>query len=149
MACTERLAQALRRLGYRVTPQRAVILEIIAHRGGHQSAQEVYAEAIRRLPGLNLVTVYRTLETLHQAGMVDVFSVGTGVDRFALREEGNPHGHLVCRACGRVLEFPIEELQRMTVQLRNDHGFVVEPSHLTLRGVCKECATSLGRIHGR
>ena len=139
MACNDRLARELRSKGFRVTPQRAVILEIVAHRRGHQSAMDVYREARTRLPGLNLVTVYRTLETLQQAGMLDLFAVAGGVDRFALREAANPHGHLVCRGCGEVREFPAEDVARFASRLTRRHGFHVETSHLTLQGLCPEC----------
>ena len=104
MSCGERLVAELRSRKRRVTPQRAVILETIAHMGGHRSVQEVYSQARDRLPGLNLATIYRTLETLHEAGMVDLFHSGAGPTLFALRDPDAPHGHLVCIECQHVLD---------------------------------------------
>jgi Fe2+ or Zn2+ uptake regulation protein len=63
MSCGQRLTHELRAAGYRVTPQRLVILESVAHARVNTSAQQVFAEARRRLPGLDPATVYRTLQT--------------------------------------------------------------------------------------
>ena len=84
MSCGERLANELRSKGHRVTPQRAVILETIAHKNGHLCAQDIYTDARRKLPGLNLATVYRTVEVLHEAEMVDLFNDGSNPALFAM-----------------------------------------------------------------
>ena len=104
MSCGERLAIELRSKGYRVTPQRAVILETIAHKNGHLCAQDIYIDARRKLPGLNLATVYRTVEVLHEAEMVDLFNDGSNPALFAMRDPHHPHGHLVCRQCHAVFD---------------------------------------------
>jgi Fur family ferric uptake transcriptional regulator len=142
MACSDRLARDLRSKGFRVTPQRAVILEVIAHRGGHQSAKDVYRAARKRLPGLNPVTVYRTLESLQRAGVLDLFSVAGEVDRFALRERGNPHAHLVCSRCGTVVEVTLAIAEGLVRTVSREHGFALETSHLTLTGLCRNCRLS-------
>jgi Fur family ferric uptake transcriptional regulator len=140
MSCGERLAGELRRRGYRVTPQRAVILETVAHMEGHPSVQQVHQVACARLPGLNLATVYRTFDVLQKAGLVDYFSTGAGLDRYALRDPDHPHGHLVCRACGEVLEFDPQLTNRLEAALIRKHGFQLDPSHITLTGLCAACA---------
>jgi Fur family ferric uptake transcriptional regulator len=140
MSCGERLIQVLRKRGFRVTSQRAVILEIIAHNGDHLSVQEVYLEAKERLPGLNLATVYRTLETLHEAGVIDLLNFGMTPARFSLRDPYNPHGHLVCRECGQISEIDTDLIARISGEVEQKVGFYVEPNHLTLSGLCDECA---------
>ncbi|MCJ7568855.1 MAG: transcriptional repressor, partial [Anaerolineales bacterium] len=76
MSCGKRLAEQLRERGYRVTAQRTIILETIAHMKAHNSAQQVYEGARQRLPGLNLATVYRTVESLHEAGLINMLLAG-------------------------------------------------------------------------
>ncbi len=142
MSCGERLAKELRRKGFRVTPQRGVILETIAHMGGHRSVQEVYSEARDRLPGLNIATIYRTLETLHRAGMVDLFDAGSGPALFELRDPSTAHGHLVCSECERVLDIDSELIARLVEEVEREAGFFIDPHHLTLLGICGECAES-------
>jgi Fur family ferric uptake transcriptional regulator len=139
MSCGEKLAEEIRKMGFRVTPQRGVILETIAHMGGHLSVPEVFIEARDRLPGLNITTIYRTLETLHRAGMVDLFHSGSGPTRFALRDPDVPHGHLVCSECERVLDIDESLITRLAEVVDRRTGFSIDPHHLTLLGVCEDC----------
>jgi Fe2+ or Zn2+ uptake regulation protein len=139
MSCGERLAAELRKHGFRVTPQRAVILETIAHRGGHLTVQEVYAEARQRLPGLNIATIYRTVESLHHAGMVDLFSTTSHATMFELRDPANPHGHLICTICERVIEMELGLIQELGHIVASETEFELDAHHLTLFGVCARC----------
>jgi Fur family ferric uptake transcriptional regulator len=135
-----RLQARLRQAGYRLTPQRALILDTIARSPGHPSAGEIYRRSRNRLPGLNLVTVYRTLQTLHGAGLVDMLSAGTATVRFSLRDMDHRHQHLVCRRCQRELELRSDLVERLARQVRREHGFRMEVDHLTLCGLCRDCA---------
>ena len=139
MACGDKLASELRQRGFRVTPQRGVILETIAHNQGHQSVQEVYAQAGKRLPGLNIATVYRTLEMLHRAGLVDLLSTKAYIVRFSLHDPQHPHYHLICRNCDKVLELAPDLIDELANALKRDHGFLLDSSHLTLTGICRAC----------
>ncbi len=139
MSCGERLVQEMKRRGQRVTPQRAVILETIAHMDRHASAQEVYQAARRRLPGLHLTTVYRALEDLQQVGLVDPFAAGSGVATFALRHDDHPHGHLVCQRCGCTTDFDPQLAEEFAQQIAAAHDFEINLNHLTLRGLCPKC----------
>jgi Fur family ferric uptake transcriptional regulator len=139
MGCGEKLADQIRKRGFRVTPQRGVILETIAHMGGHLSVPEVFSEARDRLPGLNITTIYRTLETLHRAGMVDLFYSGSGPTRFALRDPDASHGHLVCTECQKIFDIDESLITRVAVEVDRSTGFSIDPHHLTLLGVCDDC----------
>ena len=140
MSCGERLVAELRSRKRRVTPQRAVIMETIAHMQGHLSPSEVHQVARERLPGLNLATVYRTLDTLHQDGLLDTFQLEPGQVRYALRELDHLHGHLVCSECGAVLDFDPAEVETLRSEIEARHGFRMALEHLTLRGRCETCA---------
>jgi Fur family ferric uptake transcriptional regulator len=139
MSCGERLKMDLHKAGYRVTPQRAVILETIAHMEGHHSAQEVYEMAQARLPGLNIATVYRTLDTLHHAGFIDLFPNSPDAMLFAFHDDSNIHCHLHCLHCGRVLEVGIESFRPLAAEIEQDTKFKINLSHITLRGTCSDC----------
>lgn len=145
MSCGEKLAEEIRKRGFRVTPQRGVILETIAHMGGHLSVPELFSEARDRLPGLNITTIYRTLETLHRAGMVDLFYSGSGPTRFALRDPEAPHGHLVCSECEHVLDIDESLIARLAEEVVGKTGFSIDPHHLTLLGLCEDCAEAKRR----
>ncbi|OGO14540.1 MAG: hypothetical protein A2Y93_00130 [Chloroflexi bacterium RBG_13_68_17] len=139
MSCGSQLTERLRRSGFRVTPQRNVILETIAHMGDHLAAQEVFDRARRRLPGLNLATVYRTLDSLHRAGLLDLLTSDGQPVRYSLHDVADAHSHLVCRSCGRVLEVAAAAFDRLARSLKREHGFAADTAHLTLHGLCQEC----------
>jgi Fe2+ or Zn2+ uptake regulation protein len=142
MSCGDRLLEAMRANGLRVTPQRSVILETVSHLGGHPTATEVFDQAARRLPGLNVATVYRTLEALRLAGLVDGMDDG-GPARFSLRDLDHPHHHLVCSVCGSVAELDPEPVLGFATQIRRRNGFRLQTDHLTLPGRCRRCAGRL------
>ena len=140
MTCSERLLKEMRRRGVRVTPQRSVILETVSHLGGHPTALEVYRAASRRLPGLNQATVYRALEALREAGLVDGMDGAGGPDRFAVRDGDHPHHHLVCTNCGAEDELAPGWIEAMARRLRQRTGFRLHAQHLTFPGLCRACA---------
>ncbi len=140
MTRSERLRQEMRLHGLRVTPQRAVILETVSHLGGHPTATEVYREAARRLPGLNPATVYRTLDSLRAAGIVDGMGGPGSQSRFSLRDLSHPHHHLVCIDCGGELEIDPSWITGLARQVRRRKGFRLHTHHLTLTGLCRDCS---------
>ncbi|HET7012092.1 MAG TPA: Fur family transcriptional regulator [Anaerolineales bacterium] len=140
MSCSERLRSEMRRRGLRLTPQRSVILETLAHLEGHPTALEVYQGAAPRLPGLNLATVYRNLEALQQAGLIDSMEAGGANVRFALRDREHLHHHLVCSECGGEWEVDAEAVRGLAASLQRKHGFHLRTDHLTLVGRCRSCA---------
>jgi Fe2+ or Zn2+ uptake regulation protein len=142
MSCGDGLLEAMRARGLRVTPQRGVILETVSHLGGHPTATEVFDQAVRRLPGLNVATVYRTLEALRLAGLVDGMDDG-GPARFSLRDLDHPHHHLVCSVCGSVAELDPEPVLGFAAQIRRRNGFRLQTDHLALPGQCRKCAGRL------
>lgn len=142
MACGQKLSEEMRERGFRVTPQRAVILETVAHMQGHIAAQEVFELAGERLPGLNIATVYRTLDTMEEAGLVDKLSVVSGTDRYSLRDSTHPHGHLVCDCCGAIVEIGPDLLQHVANTVEEATGHQIDYAHLTLPGLCRACAGS-------
>ena len=130
---------ALRRHQMRVTRQRLAILKALAGLGGHPSVRQVYQSARGRLASLNLATVYRTLETLQQAGLVDAFTAPAGVQRFAYRDPTHPHAHLLCLGCLQVHELTPDSLAPLAERILQQSGFCVDLAHLTLTGMCASC----------
>ena len=99
------LLDELKSRGYRVTPQRAIILEAIEKLPGHLTAEDVYAAVQKVNSYINLATVYRTLDLLKELDLITDADMGTGATQYALRSHG-PHHHAICRVCGRSFEFP-------------------------------------------
>ena len=138
------LASVLHREGHRITPQRQMVLDAVCEIGGHARPEEVY-ELVRRMsPAVNRATVYRTLKLLSELGLI---ADTVTVDGHMVYEMAGEHGHhhLVCRICDANVEFSDADFHAFTDQLKRSHDFLVESSHVTLRGVCSECRENRDR----
>lgn len=131
------LANRLRRVGQRVTPQRLVILGAMEP-GAHLSADEVFARVEPLLPGVNRSTVYRTLELFRDLGLVSMTDLGGGARQFELIDA--PHHHLICHRCGAILELDDDLVGPLRDAIRARHGFIPAIDHLALFGFCAACA---------
>lgn len=139
-------AKVLRDKNLRATPQRLVILKAMEtlhskdhHR--HVTARDVFEQVQETLPGMNVTTVYRTLEGLNQVGIVDLMTGTKDQVRFSLRESEHRHGHLVCKACGQVETINLEPVHLLAHAIFENHGFAIDEEHFTLSGRCKKCQT--------
>ncbi len=139
--------QLLRGHGLRVTAQRTTLLRLLHEIEGHQhlTAKDLYALAEPALPGLNLATVYRTLEGLHEAGLVDRMATGHDQVHYSFHDPEHRHGHLSCRVCGRVEEFDYQVIVALAQKIRKAHHFMIDREHLTLSGLCASCQSNSQR----
>lgn len=134
------LAEVLRERGLRLTPQRQLILEAV-HGLGHATPERVHTAVRERAAGVNITTVYRTLELLEELGLVTHTHLSHGSPTYHAAGE-HQHVHLVCRACGSVSEVDPAVLSPVTEQLREQRGFHVDVGHVALFGVCADCGTA-------
>ena len=132
---------ALRQRGYRVTPQREMVIEVIAHAQRHMTAEEVYAALQERTHAVNIATVYRTLDLLVEEGLASRADLGGGQVVYATAAHG-PHIHLVCRQCGHVLDADVAFFESLFRHIEAAYGFVCSPPHFAIYGLCAECSTS-------
>ena len=134
MSCTE----TLREQGYRLTPQRLMILSAIHSSDHHISAEEIYTQVCARYPNVNISTVYRTLELLKELGLVTETDLGGGKFRYHSVEKGHHH-HLICRKCGRIFELDEAVLNPVEGTILRKYGFKADLSHLAVFGNCVQC----------
>jgi Fe2+ or Zn2+ uptake regulation protein len=127
----------LRSQGYRLTPQRLAILNILENAGKHLTPQEVFDRAQKMLPGMTEATVYRTLNFLAEQGLVLAAHVGSG--QLVYEIAGHEHHHLICRMCGATREIDHTELQSLYQQFQASTGFQIDSVHLTFFGLCPAC----------
>ena len=133
---THHATQTLHELGYRLTPQRVLVWDVLRQSGSHMSAEEVCARVQERFPQVNMSTVYRTLELLVGLELVRETHLGP-TRRFFEVEEEVPHHHLVCDLCGRVAHIHDEDLGDLRSVLCTEQGFTTR--ELTVFGRCREC----------
>jgi len=132
------LIEDLRQQGYRLTPQREMVLEAVHESQGHVSAEEIYARVQARNPYVHISTVYRTLELLKQLHIVCEIDLGGGYVCYELAGERRHH-HLICQECGEVLEVDDEALASLKDTLRQEYGFEAHLDHLAISGCCHSC----------
>ena len=134
----EALRERLRESGYRLTPQRELILDAVDHLG-HATPDEVLAEVRSRSAAVNVSTVYRTLEVLEELGLVRHAHLSDRAPTYHSVDE-HEHFHLVCRNCQGVTSVDPDVLQPLLDRLRADHAFIADVGHLTVFGTCGECS---------
>ena len=131
------LADVLRSRGLRLTAQRQLVLEAV-YELGHATPDQVHAKVSKTAAGVNITTVYRTLELLEELGLVTHAHLSHGAPTFhAVAEE--QHVHLVCRTCQMIEEVPSEMLDQLASTLDQRRGFSLDVGHVALFGQCKHC----------
>jgi Fur family ferric uptake transcriptional regulator len=134
----ESVFSELRAKGFRMTPQRMMVLEAVGASDDHISAEEIFKQAHAKYPYLNISTVYRTLELLKTQGLVAESDLGGG--RLVYHPVGKAHHHhLVCRKCGSVQDVDESVFDRLEADLKKQYGFSAELEHMAIFGTCKKC----------
>ena len=137
----------LRARGYRLTPQRQLVLEAVASLG-HATPEDIATAVRRTASGVNISTVYRTLELLEELGLVTHTHLGHGPPTYHAATDDD-HVHLVCRVCGTVAETAPALVADVVETLRAEEGFVADVGHLAIFGTCRNCVTrTAGRDSG-
>jgi Fur family ferric uptake transcriptional regulator len=131
------LAAMLRERGLRLTPQRQLILEAV-HELGHATPEQVHNYVRERVAGVNITTVYRTLELLEKLGLVNHTHLSHGSPTYHAAGE-DQHVHLVCRGCGSISEVDPSVMQPVTERLMAEKAFRVDVGHVSLFGECADC----------
>ena len=127
----------LRDKGYRLTPQRELILSAVDTLG-HATPDEVLAEVRKHSVAVNVSTVYRTLEVLEELGLVRHAHLSDKASTYhSVRD--HEHFHLVCRNCHKVVSVDPEVINPLVTKLDSDFAFTVDVGHLTVFGACKDC----------
>jgi Fur family ferric uptake transcriptional regulator len=131
-------AITLKQKGYRLTPQRKLILDIIHSTTGHLSADDIYGLVAEKMPGVNRSTVYRTLDLLESLGLV----VKSELDNrhiYHHSNEGHQHHHLICRRCGQVINCNEQLTTSLEKRLLKDYDFQADLHHKVIYGLCRKC----------
>lgn len=132
--------KVLQAQGYRLTPQRMLVIEALHSAESHISAEEIYEQLYARYPYSNISTVYRTLELLNKLNLVSETDFGEGRVRYHVADKSHHH-HLVCRTCGKVIDLDESVLSSLKGTLLRDYDFTADLRHLAISGECSDCRT--------
>ena len=138
MSYPGKIVNKLNEKGYRLTPQRMMILSAIESSNDHISAEEIYVQVVAKYPHVNISTVYRTLELLKQLGLVTETDLGGGRVRYHPLDKGHHH-HLVCTECGAIIDLEEALLSPLKDILLREYKFIADLRHLAIFGRCANC----------
>jgi Fur family transcriptional regulator, ferric uptake regulator len=141
-AAVQRIGELLRARGLRRMPSRIAVLAVLEPVDGHLSVADIHYRILEVTPAgtqpPDLATVYRTVTTLVEQGVLHALTVEGGVSTYGLAER--PHHHAVCTSCGRIIEVPAQRLSTALEHAIEGSSFTLsEQAGLTLHGLCPDC----------
>ncbi len=136
------LREKLKEKGYKLTPQRRSILDIILEtEGKHLSAEEIYDLVKDRCPDIGLATVYRTMQMFDEVGLVYKHNFDDGRSRYELnhQNEDHQHHHLICIGCNKVIEVEEDLLEQLEAGIEKKYNFRINNHNVKFFGYCENC----------
>lgn len=131
----EPLTRRLSDGGFRFTPQREHVYDVLTQKRDHPSAEEVFIRAKKTMPEISMATVYNCLDALVKCGLIKQVTVQRGAARFCPNME--EHGHFYCESCGAVYDIDLPSHRRAPVNMPK--GFTVDHYEIAVHGVCPGC----------
>ena len=135
----KKIENALRRHGYKITPQRRTVISSIINNREHLTPAAIHELVCREHPGIGLVTIYRTLEVLAELGFICEVHAGGSCRSYLVRRPAEHHHHLICQDCGKVVDFTYCRLEEMERKLSRETNFTISGHLLEFLGQCREC----------
>jgi Fur family ferric uptake transcriptional regulator len=133
------LSAHLARLGLKHSRQRELVAEVFFTTGGHLAVEELVQQVRRADPRVSQATVYRTMKLLAECGLAVPRQFDGGQTRYEPAAGRPHHDHLICTACGEIVEFANERIEALQERVASRHGFEVKTHKLELYGRCARC----------
>lgn len=127
----------LRERGFKVTPQRLAVYNVLSHTTAHPNAEMLYRELQPYYPTMSLATVYKTLSILCEVGLAQELNVSE--DAFRYDANTQPHPHVRCTCCGRVDDIMDLSTDSLEAQAASETGYQIEAHQYYFFGVCPSC----------
>ena len=142
MSRADELLESLRSAGFRLTPQRVMILSAIASSSGHMTAENIHERVKKSYPFIDIATVYRTIQLLKRQRLLVEIDLGSGAYQYELTQDQRHH-HIVCRECGTTLDIDHHRfLEPVRVALKQEYEFEADLDHFAIFGICSSCRSS-------
>ena len=124
--------------GIGLTKQRQTVLNVIRESDKHLTANEVFDDARRLLPGISFATVYNSLNYLKNQRLIGEIKFGTGANLYDRKL--TRHDHALCNNCGKLVDLDLTIPNKLLKEAASRSKFIPETIELTLRGLCPECS---------
>lgn len=135
---TNALVQKLREAGVRLTTPRRAVIEALLVLQTHPTAEDLVTEIARHYPDIHRSTIYRTLDALSDAGLVNHVHLGHGGAAYHLAGT-HDQLHVVCSSCDAVGHADSSVLEQAKVVIEESTGFTITPGHFAIPAVCSKC----------
>ncbi len=143
MNAMEILKEKLKETGFKITPQRRAIIEILLKNDSeHLSSEEIYDLVRIDCPEIGLATVYRTMQLLDEIGAISKLNLDDGCIRYELNlneEDAHHHHHLICKSCGKIIEVKEDLLDTIEEEIQNLYKFNILNHDVKFYGTCDNC----------
>ncbi|MGL5506652.1 MAG: Fur family transcriptional regulator [Paraclostridium sp.] len=143
MNTMELLKEKLKETGFKITPQRRAIVEILLkHKDKHLSSEEIYDLVRVDCPEIGLATVYRTMQLLDDVGAISKLNLDDGCIRYEIDlddSDAHNHHHLICKNCGCIIEVKEDLLESIEEQIQNIYNFNILDHDVKFYGLCEDC----------
>lgn len=133
----DRLKEICHKKGLRVTPQRIEIYREVAKSCKHPDAETVYELVKEKMPNVSIDTVYRTLASLEELGMI--FRVDNQLPKARFDADTTPHHHFLCTKCNEVYDIFLEDGEKINIPINAKMFGTIKDTNLQIRGICKKC----------
>ena len=129
--------------GFRMTPQRIAILDEIRDANGHLTASEITEKVHRKHPSISVGTIYRTLNSFAERGVILEFPFGNQASRFDARTERHDHVH--CTVCGTLQDVDVPSALLAHQVAADQSGYDIREHQTIFSGICPSCQRSQRR----
>ena len=127
------------REGFKYTPQRVAVLEEIIKDHGHRECEDIYLTLRQQSKNVSRATVYRTMDILVKNNFARKLNLGDGRFRYESKIDIPHHDHLVCTACGKIVEFVDQKIENLQEDVAKQYDFILTRHIHQLFGICKKC----------
>ena len=140
-AAEERMTQMLSRLksdDFRITPQRLLVIRILAESERHPTVDQIYEQVKFEFPTTSLATVYKTIALLKELNEILELGFPDGSNRY----DGNkpfPHPHVICTKCKKITDPDLINLDDLSEEMSRKTGYRIFSHRLDFFGLCPEC----------
>lgn len=133
----DELVSILRDKGYRITPQRLAICELMLTAKNHPSVEQIYSKISKKHPGISLTTVYHTLDMLKDLNLIDELRFDSSTSRYD--PNTSIHANIICQSCGEIQDYESAKLEKNWLRIVSEIGLEPIGQRLDIYIVCKKC----------